>query len=241
MQKETQHYVGKIFEIHKSLLHREFSYLKQKNSAYHQDDLNHFDKILFSQRLSYDEISSHITRFDTFKPLIKKELFSQPLNSQQQARFDEVFYKEDFLVRYLHDNFMAFSALLDKQHKALWDKEGDGVIGKIKSSYKRGAKKRLIDFLEQEEDIYSGFLNLYRQSTQTIAQEYSYEHWHQSFDKLKEYVLGASVAVTSVPLGPLELASLPLWGTYFSMREVEELDKNFKEWKNIHKHRIIKE
>lgn len=233
-------YLQKFVGLHKRFLHNEFHFLKQKNQSYHNNDFSQISSVIAQQQQDFSNLIPHLKAFHRHKYYIERELFGDELLYEQYQRFCDVTLREDFFVNFLLFERPSIEKILSSQQKALEKKDSRGVLSRIQQGFRRGTHSNLVDFLEREEEAYSWFLDQYVTKVNELQNQFNYQKTHRAYDKIKNYVLDASVGITSVPLGPLELASLPLWGVYISMKEFEELSHNFEHYRSVQKHRIVK-
>lgn len=240
MNEKTREYLNQLLNLHKNVLYTELDYLKKKNEAYHEKNFSQISEMINSQKQLYEKEIPHFYYFENHKQIISKELFGRDLGGEESERLGALLNRDDFLIHFFTKHEKNYSNILEEQHQALWRNE-EGLLKKIRQVYHKGSKTRLVDFFHREEELFSEFLELYMQRAGDLQKMYNYYEHKELHDKLETYVLKGSMAVSAVPLGPLELLSLPLWGTYISMHELENLSSNFSEWRKINKARIIKE
>lgn len=89
--------------------------------------------------------------------------------------------------------------------------------------------------------MFNELLDIFVSKSQIVEEEYNEIRNFELFNRIKSYVLDASVIITAVPLGPLEVLSLPFWTTYFSMGQLVKLRENYNRWKIYGKIRIAKD
>lgn len=241
MNKHFPHYVEKIARLHHNLLHKEFSYLKNKAHLYNRRARTQLDWLTQEQQSEFQKIQPHIDSFERYRTILTQGLIGTTLDEDQEKRSYDLFYKEGFLIHYLQDHQQKFTSVLEKQQHHLHHHPLKSPFGEeIVEFYHKKTHTTLVDYLHKEEEIYSNYLALAIQNTKTIEGFSKQQHHHEIYEQCKEYILHASLAITAVPLGPLELASLPFWGAYFSLKELETLQENFQTWRTIEKPRLIK-
>lgn len=239
MNSHFPHYIEKIARLHHNILHNEFSYLKDKAFLYHRNAQTQLQLVTQKQLEDFQKLQPHIDSFETYRTTLTHQITQTPLDQFQDARSYDLFYKEGFIMHYLKEHQEKFTSVVKKQQHLLQHPLKSPFEQKIVDLVHKKTHSTLQDYLHQEEELYSNYLALTIQNTKTI-EEFSKElHHHEVYNKCKNYILDASLAITAIPLGPLELASLPLWGAYFSLKELEKLDHNFQRWRSIEKPRII--
>lgn len=239
MNTHTTDYIQKIAKLNHHVLQSEFIYLKDKTFSYHNSAPNQFNIVIESQRKAFNKLQTHVDNFINHQnKIISQNLKQYKLSPQQQSRFEELFYKEGFLINYIKSHQNQFSSIINKQHKLITHASSNPLAQKISDKFHQKSKTTLLDYLHKEENLYSNYLSLMIQNTKDIEEFSTSQHKHELYKRIEDYIFDASVAITAIPLGPLELASIPFWGTYFSLKELEKLDSNFQTWKKIEKPRL---
>lgn len=233
MNSHFSHYIEKIVQLHHNILHSEFSYLKDKAFLYNRRARTQLQFVTQKQLKEFQQLQPHIDSFENYQTTLT-------LNQFQDTKSQELFYKQGFIMHYLKDHQEKFTSILEKQQHLLEHHPLKSPYGeKITDLFHKKTHTTLVDYLHKEEELYSNYLALTIQNTKTIEEFSKQQHHHEMYKQCENYLLDASLAITAIPLGPLELASLPLWGTYFSLKELEKLDHNFQRWRTIEKPRLI--
>ena len=240
MENITRDYLKKILETNNSVLHSTFDSIKNKTKNYHNKDYDSFLKWVEKQKNEYEVVRRHYNNFLKRKNLIHKEIFGDDLEASQRKNLEEILERDEILGIFFIDHIDEIEKILKKQEKEIKSPPKKGKIGWITEKYKSKTRQDLVGLLHKEEELFSEYLSLYWTKIQDLENRSKYYKEHELYDKIKDYVLKGSVAITAVPLGPIELLSIPLWGTYLSMESIEKLNKNFEDWRKIEKPRITR-
>ena len=236
MHSHTQEYVKNLFEMYKKIIYNEFNYLRRKHELFTSQDYEKLKELIFEQRKEFQVVLRHTLFYETHMDLISVELGIniQELNSQELNRLHNLFTKDNFIGGFIVKHSNIFLEILNKQLQSL--KNRGGILGKL-DVFRFGT---IENNLQKEEEVYNELLSLFIQRIEFMQKYINYENKHELYESIKGYVFKASITITAVPIGPLELLSIPFWGVYFVMNEWEKHSQEFGEWRKIKRRRIMK-
>ena len=231
MYSKVQNYIQNFFNLFTNLVREEFTYLKKKNLYLINEEFSKIEELIKQQKIALSVIIRHSKFFENHIQLIAKELGFNFENNEQLKRFNELMFKEHLFCGFITSHTSSFISILDKQLSSIQNSQ------KFLATVRFGSLQRHI---EKEEELYNEFLKVFIEKIERIEQLIQYEQKHEHFQKIEQYVLTAAVSITAIPLGPLELASIPFWGIYFSIQVWKKHSNEFENWRMIEKNRIIK-
>ena len=236
MHSHTQEYVKNLLEMYRNIIRNEFIFLKEKHDSYKSKNYEALKQLILKQKEEFQIVLRHTLFYEHHIDLISVELGinTQWLNAQEHTRLHNLFTKDNFIGGFIIKHSNIFLDILDKQLQSLKNREG--ILGKL-DVLRYGT---IETNLQQEEEIYNELLSLFIQKIELMQKYINYENKHELYESIKGYVFKASITITAVPIGPLELLSIPFWGVYFAMNEWEKHSQEFGEWRKIKKKRIMK-
>lgn len=241
METLVQAYLDNIFTLHKKFLREEFHYLREKNKHLHIGLGSEITEIITNQQDILSDTIRHLTFFQKHKKKLEDELSSTHKNSNLSLPpLDILLKKEDYFSSFLISNQNRINLILDNQKKSI-NKPKSRYLSKIFTVYEKKSKSRLVDYISKEEEFFSWVLDQYLVNPEELEKHKKYFNSHSRYHNLEDSIFKTSVLITAVPLGPLELASIPFWCIYLSMHEFEKISKDFKHYRDVTKPRIIKE
>lgn len=231
MRLKVEGYIREFYKLFTNIVHQEFSYLKKKNSHFQNKEFNEINELIKEQKNGLRNIIRHLNFFEKHLDKIAQELGFNFENNEQLMRFNELMFKEHLFCGFILSHTSNFIIILDKQLKSI--ENSQRFFGKLRYG-------SLQTHLEREEELYNEFLKIFIEKIETIEKLIQYEKRHEHFQKIEQYVLTTAISITAVPLGPLEFASIPFWGAYFSIEYWKKHSSEFEQWRVIEKKRIIK-
>lgn len=244
MNAKTRKYVEDILHnLLRNGLKEEFEYLKLKYKYYHEGNHQEILNIINQQVAKLTKDVKHLNSYNYHIKLISMEVFGdEKLNREQTQRFKDILFREGDLFHFIIKHVTEYFQNLKNEQVALLNEDNwinGNKIQKARLWFNEKRHHTYLDFLKLEEKFFNEVLNLFLQRTQSLQLQIKLIEENKAREKIIQYVKTGAITITAVPLGPLEVLSVPFWGAYLSLEYLSKFRKDFKEWQRIEKNRII--
>jgi hypothetical protein len=228
MEQKIIEYFESLDNLMLNFIKREFENLKIKITVVVQNDnFQKINEVIKNQKMTYENLKEHIENFEFYKTHIVKYLL------KNKDEFKKNFDKEDGVVSYIKKHFKEYLKNLEKQKKEVEKLLENKKRGKIFEKVRSKLNLDLKSLIEIEEEKFFVLISFFMTKNEEMDKFLKNIEKFEKYEKWKKKSLISAIVLNLFPIhGVGDVFSIPFWGLFLSINEIEKHLKGYKTWKN---------